>query len=69
MTVTLSSGREVDNSCPLSTVCFAQGYCESDCPDTPYTVLQRAALLEHELGLTPHTDPDLTDVCRTCRRH
>lgn len=33
----------------------------------PYvSVPEQTALLEHELGLTPHTDPDIDDACTEC---
>lgn len=61
--VTLDSGRTVDNTCPFSSDCFAQGYCNDGCPPTPYTILKDIARLEHELGMLPHDDPDVVSVC------
>lgn len=65
VTVTLPSGRELDNSCPFSHKCWADQGCidPPECPPTALDVLRRAAVLEHELGLLPHDDPDIAAVC------
>lgn len=64
------NGRKVDNTCPFAGDCWVNQGCYpfGPCPPTPYTTLQRSAELEHELGLIPHTDPDLTAVCPVCGR-
>jgi len=69
---TTPTGRILDRSCPYSGDCWAQQGCLDECPRTLHDVLVESAYLEHELGLTPHTDPDLawaceTDECRTLR--
>lgn len=61
------NGRVIDNSCPYEGSCFANMGCWTTCPDNLLEVLKRSAELEHELGLTPHNDPDLQDVCLTCK--
>lgn len=61
------NGRAIDNSCPYMGRCWADGYCEGTCPPTAYDKLRRSAELEHELNLTPHTDPDLKAVCARCQ--
>lgn len=69
MGVSLSSGREVNNSCPWSSQCFGDGYCPEACPETNYEVLKRSAKSEHDLDMLPHTDPDILAVCSEWECH
>jgi len=43
---------------------------DNSCPESYLDVLRRSALLEHELKLLPHNDPDLEAVCQnaSCQR-
>lgn len=69
MRILPSTGREIDDSCPLlEAECWAnQGCIYGPCPDTVIDALIAAAKAEHALGWLPHTDPDIIDVCKECR--
>lgn len=60
------NGRKIDLSCPWEHQCWADQVCLNQCPETLLDALRKSAVLEHELGLTPHTDPDLEAVCTIC---
>jgi hypothetical protein len=47
-------------------VCWGNQGCDQECPPTLLDVLENSAALEHELGMTPHTDPDLAVACKEC---
>ena len=64
----LPSGRVISLSCPHEINCFANQYCEVECPPTLFDVLKDSAVLEHELDLLPHNDQDIIAVCPICWR-
>lgn len=57
------NGRVVDTSCPYMSQCWGNQGCVDECPPTLIDVLTNSARLEHELGMLPHTDPDLAVLC------